>query len=312
MLHFIACRSATITNGIKSSTGSNNIPLHKESLNFFPQLITLLITCTSTIDIYKKTNLIHSSCNNGAAFTPFQYKQHIKKLKSAIAPQSLPNIPTTVSGSECPPILLDQIFPADYSQLTQRTFSTPPGLFSTAQKPCSRSPKLPPHNLGIIISAILSLRYNIPFRASSILNPALNLLIKSSISSPGGPPTPAFHIPQHLSTIFEHLQLEPLIQNSICCPQCFFLNGLIESVTTDQPHLQRHDDPNDHDPPCTQSLDKFINAFEPCTQYTTKIKKKFIPTKHFIYQPFKYWLSRFLQRAGIMEIMHQHQQSQTP
>ncbi|MBW0486640.1 hypothetical protein O181_026355 [Austropuccinia psidii MF-1] len=81
----------------------------------------------------------------GVAFTPFQYKQHIKNLKSAIAPKSLPNIPTDASGSECPQILLDQIFPTDYSQLTQSTFSTPPGLNSTSQKPYSKSPNLP-HN----------------------------------------------------------------------------------------------------------------------------------------------------------------------
>ncbi|MBW0531891.1 hypothetical protein O181_071606 [Austropuccinia psidii MF-1] len=125
----------------------------------------------------------------------------------------------------------------------------------------------------MIISAILSLRNNIPCRDSHILNPALNLLLKSIISSSGSPPTPAFHIPQDLNTIFEHLQLEPVIQNYICCPQCFFLNGLAESITPDQPHFQRHNDPNDHDPPCTQSLGKFINSFEPCTQNTTNIKK---------------------------------------
>ncbi|MBW0496867.1 hypothetical protein O181_036582 [Austropuccinia psidii MF-1] len=88
---------------------------------------------------------------------------------------------------------------------------------------------------------------------SHILNPFLNLLIKSSIPSSGGNPTPVFHIPQDLSTIFEHLQLEPVIQNYIFCSQCFFLNGLTESVTTDQPHCQCHNDPNDHDPPCTKS-----------------------------------------------------------
>ncbi|MBW0591977.1 hypothetical protein O181_131692 [Austropuccinia psidii MF-1] len=164
----------------------------------------------------------------------------------------------------------------------------------------------------MIISAIISLRYNIPRRDSCILNPALNLLIKSSISSSGGPPTPAFHIPQDLSTIFEHLQLEPVIQNYICCPQCFSLKGRTESVKTDQPHFQSHNDPNDNDPPCTQSLGKFIYSCEPCTQNTTNMKQKFIPTKHFIYQPFKNWLARFLQWAGIMEILHQHQQSQTP
>ncbi|MBW0496748.1 hypothetical protein O181_036463 [Austropuccinia psidii MF-1] len=240
----------------------------------------------------------------GFAFTPFQYKQHIKKLKSAIAPKSLPKIPTSASESECPQILLDQILPADYSQLTQRKFSTPPVLTSTAQKPYSSSPNLPPQYLGMIISAILSLRYNIPRRASHILNPALNLLIKSSIPSSGGHRTPAFHIPQDLGTIFEHLQLEPAIQNYICCTQCFFLN--------DQPYFQCHNGPNDHDPPCTQSLGSFINSFEPRTQNTTNIKKRFVPTKHLIYQPFKNWLSRFLQWAGIMEIMHQHQQSQIP
>ncbi|MBW0546308.1 hypothetical protein O181_086023 [Austropuccinia psidii MF-1] len=54
----------------------------------------------------------------GVSFTPFQYKQQINKLKSTIAPGSLPNIPTSASGSEFPQLLLDQIFPADYSQLT--------------------------------------------------------------------------------------------------------------------------------------------------------------------------------------------------
>ncbi|MBW0482827.1 hypothetical protein O181_022542 [Austropuccinia psidii MF-1] len=164
----------------------------------------------------------------------------------------------------------------------------------------------------MIISSILSLRYNIPCRASQILNPSLNLLIKSSISSSGGSPTPAFHIPQDLSTIFEHLQLEPVIQNYICCPQCFFLNGFTESVTADQPHCQCHNDQNNHDPPCTQSLGKFIYSFEPHIQKTTSMKQEFIPTKHFIYQLFKNWLARFLQQAGIMEILYQHQQPQTP
>ncbi|MBW0547546.1 hypothetical protein O181_087261 [Austropuccinia psidii MF-1] len=80
----------------------------------------------------------HSSAEGdrqGVALTPFQYKQHIEKLKSTIAPKYLSNIPTLASGSEFPQILLDQIFPDDYSQLTQSTFSTPVGLNSTAQKP---------------------------------------------------------------------------------------------------------------------------------------------------------------------------------
>ncbi|MBW0470657.1 hypothetical protein O181_010372 [Austropuccinia psidii MF-1] len=148
--------------------------------------------------------------------------------------------------------------------------------------------------------------------ASCIVNPSLNLLINSSISSSGGHPTPAFHIPQDLSTIFEHLQWEPVNQNYICCPQCFFLNGLTESVTTDQPLCQHHNAPNDHDPPCTQSLGKLIYSFKPRTQNTTNMKQNIIPTKHSIYQPFKNWLSRFLLQAGIMEILYQHQQSQTP
>ncbi|MBW0481095.1 hypothetical protein O181_020810 [Austropuccinia psidii MF-1] len=94
----------------------------------------------------------------------------------------------------------------------------------------------------------------------------MNLLIKSSISSSGGHPTPAFHIPQDLSTIFEHLQLEPVIENYICCAQCFFLNDITESVTTHQLHSQHHNDPNYNDPPCTQSLGKLINSFEPLSQ----------------------------------------------
>ncbi|MBW0487012.1 hypothetical protein O181_026727 [Austropuccinia psidii MF-1] len=235
----------------------------------------------------------HSSpevCRKVVSFKSFQYKPHIRKLKSVIEPKSIPKIPTSESGSECLKILLDQIFPTDYSQLTQSTFTTPPGLNSTAQKPYSGSQNLPPQDLGMIISAILSL----------------------SISSSGGHPTPAFHIPQHLSTIFEHLPLEQLIENYICFPQGFFLNGLTESVTTDQPQFQRHNYQNDHYPPCTLSLGKYINSFEPHTQNTTNINQIFVPKKHFIDQPFKNWLEIFILWAGIMEILHQHQQFQIP
>ncbi|MBW0581658.1 hypothetical protein O181_121373 [Austropuccinia psidii MF-1] len=136
------------------------------------------------------------------AFTPFKYKQHIKKLKSAIEPKSIPNIPTSASGSEFPQIPLDQILPTYHFQLTQIAFSAPPVLNPTAKKPYSSSQNLPPQDLGVIISAIISLRYNIPCRASHILNLALNLLIKSSLLSSGSYATPGFHIPQDLSTIF--------------------------------------------------------------------------------------------------------------
>ncbi|MBW0475113.1 hypothetical protein O181_014828 [Austropuccinia psidii MF-1] len=150
------------------------------------------------------------------SFTPFQYKQHIRKLKSAIEPKSLPNIPTSASGSEFPQIILHQLFPADYSQFNQSTFSTPPGVNSKALKAYSGSQKLSPQDLGMIIPSILSLRYNIPGRASHIINPSLNILIKSSVSSSGGHPTPTFHIPHDLSTISEHLKLEPVIESYIC------------------------------------------------------------------------------------------------
>ncbi|MBW0561728.1 hypothetical protein O181_101443 [Austropuccinia psidii MF-1] len=153
----------------------------------------------------------------GVSFTSFQYKQNIENLKSAIKPKSIPNIPTSVSGSECPQILLDPLFPNDYSKLTQSTFSTPPGLNSSAQKPYSSIQKPAPQNLGIIIFSILSLRYNIPHMDSFILTPSLSPLIKSSISISGGQPTLALHIPQYISTIFQHLLLELLIESFVCC-----------------------------------------------------------------------------------------------
>ncbi|MBW0546368.1 hypothetical protein O181_086083 [Austropuccinia psidii MF-1] len=102
----------------------------------------------------------------GVAFTPFHYKQHIKKHKEAIEPKSPPNIPTSESGPGCLQIILDQILPADYSQLTHSTFSTTLGINLTAQKPYSNSQNLPPQDLGMMISAILCLRYNISYRAS--------------------------------------------------------------------------------------------------------------------------------------------------
>ncbi|MBW0554075.1 hypothetical protein O181_093790 [Austropuccinia psidii MF-1] len=129
----------------------------------------------------------------------------------------------------------------------------------------------------MIISAILSSRYNIPHKASCILPSTLNLLLKSSITCSGGHSTAAFHIPQYLSTICEHLHLEPLIESYIFCPQFFFLNGLTKSVTADQPHFQHHNEPNEHDPPCTQSLGKSVHLLEPRTQNTTKIRKYLSP-----------------------------------
>ncbi|MBW0529845.1 hypothetical protein O181_069560 [Austropuccinia psidii MF-1] len=116
-----------------------------------------------------KTHPSPEGDGQGVALTPFQYKQKIKKLKSAIEPNAIPNIPTLAPGSECPQSLLDQIFPKNYSQLTQSMFSTPQGVNSTALKPYSRSQNLPPQDLRMIIYAILSLRYNIPHRASHIL-----------------------------------------------------------------------------------------------------------------------------------------------
>ncbi|MBW0550356.1 hypothetical protein O181_090071 [Austropuccinia psidii MF-1] len=159
------------------------------------------------------------------AFTNFQYKQHIEDLKSAIEPKSIPNIPNSASGSECPQIILDQIFPTYYSQLNQRKISTAPGLNLTAQKPYSQN--LEPQDFGMTISAILSLRYNIPHRASEIVNPTLNLLINSSISISGGHPTPAFHIPQDLSKIFEPLQLQLLIKPIYVVLNVSFLMALL-------------------------------------------------------------------------------------
>ncbi|MBW0549603.1 hypothetical protein O181_089318 [Austropuccinia psidii MF-1] len=79
---------------------------------------------------------------HGVAFTPFQYQQHIEKLKSTIAPRSLPNIPTSASGSEWPQLLLDQIFLADYSQLTQSTGSQF-NCTETIQQKSNPSPKRP-------------------------------------------------------------------------------------------------------------------------------------------------------------------------
>ncbi|MBW0462190.1 hypothetical protein O181_001905 [Austropuccinia psidii MF-1] len=94
-----------------------------------------------------QTHSSYEGNRQGFSFTPFQYKQHRQKLKSAIEPKSIPNFPTSALGSEYPKILLDQNFLKDYSQLTQTTFSTPPGFNSTSQKPYSRSQNLPPQDL---------------------------------------------------------------------------------------------------------------------------------------------------------------------
>ncbi|MBW0464631.1 hypothetical protein O181_004346 [Austropuccinia psidii MF-1] len=72
-----------------------------------------------------QTNFSPEGDRQGVSFTPFQYKQQIKNLKSAIEPKSIPNISTSESGSVCPQTLLDQIFPPDYSQLTQKNFLHP-------------------------------------------------------------------------------------------------------------------------------------------------------------------------------------------
>ncbi|MBW0482098.1 hypothetical protein O181_021813 [Austropuccinia psidii MF-1] len=108
-----------------------------------------------------KTHLSPEGDRKGTAFTPFHYKQHIEQLKSDIEPKNIPKVPTSALGSECLQASLDQNFPKNYYQLTQSTFSTTQGLNSTAQKPYSRSNNLLPQDLGLIVSEILFLRYNI-------------------------------------------------------------------------------------------------------------------------------------------------------
>ncbi|MBW0581927.1 hypothetical protein O181_121642 [Austropuccinia psidii MF-1] len=107
-----------------------------------------------------KTHSCSKGDRQGVAFTPYQHKQHIKKLKSAIEPKIL----TFASGSDCPKTCLVPIFPKDYYQLTQSTFFPQWGLNQTALKEYSGSQKLPPQDLGMIISPILYLRYNIARR----------------------------------------------------------------------------------------------------------------------------------------------------
>ncbi|MBW0569461.1 hypothetical protein O181_109176 [Austropuccinia psidii MF-1] len=96
--------------------------IHKPTLLTIPATMTNHHWSSMRIRMFQHCSIqTHSSPEGdrqGVSFTPFQYKQHIKKLKSTIAPKSLPNIPTSASVSECPQILLDQTFPADYSQLT--------------------------------------------------------------------------------------------------------------------------------------------------------------------------------------------------
>ncbi|MBW0505146.1 hypothetical protein O181_044861 [Austropuccinia psidii MF-1] len=80
----------------------------------------------------------------------------------------------------------------------------------------------------------------------------------------------------------------------------------------EKPHFQLHNEPNDHDPTCTQSFGKYINLFESQTQNKTNIKNKSIPKKKLKYQTLNNWIAKFLQWAGIMEFLHQHQQSPKP
>ncbi|MBW0537907.1 hypothetical protein O181_077622 [Austropuccinia psidii MF-1] len=66
------------------------------------------------------TTQTHSSPEGdrqGVSFTPLQYKHHIKQLKSAIAPKSLPNIPTSASASECLENSIQSNFPSGLSSI---------------------------------------------------------------------------------------------------------------------------------------------------------------------------------------------------
>ncbi|MBW0479026.1 hypothetical protein O181_018741 [Austropuccinia psidii MF-1] len=81
-----------------------------------------------------QTNSSPEGDGQGVAFTAFQYKEHIKTLKSAISPKSLPNIPASASVSELRQILLDQIYPADNSQSTQSNTASQFNYAETIQK----------------------------------------------------------------------------------------------------------------------------------------------------------------------------------
>ncbi|KAF7367760.1 hypothetical protein MSAN_00840000 [Mycena sanguinolenta] len=119
--------------------------------------------------------------------------------------------------------------------------------------------------------------------ASSRVLKVLGLII-GMITAPGDD----YHIPQDVRTAVAHLSIEPVITRSICCPTCFRAYSL-ESLP--QTCFARKTSGSD---PCNTPL---------WVERQTRAGRKVVPRRLYSTQNFHSWLSHFLSRPGMEELL---------
>lgn len=252
------------------------------------------------------THMSLSGLRPGLPFTPYQYKKHLQ------APPSRPSPYSQIHQSGSQPVTQTRkILPMgsslpSLSEVQPQTNSPPSGMQIIQAEQWALIPWV--HNqrhviLSMVTAAILNLHHQSSRKATHFVLRALNLQNETVCrellqEGTGAPPIPN-QIPLHITTIFNRLHLEPILEIYVCCPECFYLVALEKDVTQADVTCLRHLRPFDLEPACTSPL--VLQK-----SYKSGPKETFTAIKPFIYQPFHNWLARFLNLEGIEEALTQH------
>nr|CAK26784.1 TPA: transposase domain-containing protein [Phakopsora pachyrhizi] len=160
--------------------------------------------------------------------------------------------------------------------------------------------------ISMVICSILSLFENISHTASRFLLQSTRILIYSMRPNTENLKGHSLDLPKDPETVYKQLNLETDFQTYVCCPECFYLESLVDDVQSSNISCSRHMKTFDDSPQCSTILGHFSVSNNQNEKLKKIQEKKFIPIKPFVYHPFKLWLARFLLRPGIFDKLEAH------
>ncbi|MBW0521763.1 hypothetical protein O181_061478 [Austropuccinia psidii MF-1] len=218
-----------------------------------------ICTCSSCSS---KTHFSPYEEQSGVTFAPYQYAQHIQKKWSFLnsqlstAPQANQSIPVQSTSTV---INFDDLLTQEIPNVPYEPPSNVNHFDTSPWNPYQLNQQASPQSLARSISAMLSVNCKISHKASCILNPDFNLLMKNSIGHCGETFDSKLNIPSEAKNIFTQFGLDPTLEVYVSFPHCFFLNGLSHTVMDPSLQCKRHQQPYNNHPPCNVPLGHMID-----------------------------------------------------